>query len=99
MSPRKINKPKRIRPDHTALMKIAAAYRCGHCWSEVGTSYDTATGMDRVQVAHDHSCPVLLGALTDVPDTLRAVEEVGGIVITGADGRVIAALYLKGDAT
>lgn len=35
MSRHKINKPKRIRPDRTALMKLVEAYRCGHCWSGV----------------------------------------------------------------
>lgn len=94
----KPGRTKRMRPDRTALMKLADAYRCGHCWSEVGTGYDAVTGIEMVWVGHDDGCPVLLGALSDVPDTLRAAEAVDGIVIADADGRVIATLCPKDGA-
>jgi hypothetical protein len=81
-------------------MKLADAYRCGHCWSEVGTGRDPVTGMDKVNVSHDDSCPVLLGTLSDVPDTLRAAEAVGALVVAdAATGRVVATLYPKDSAT
>jgi hypothetical protein len=91
MGRRKPGRNKRVRPDATALMKMAAAYRCGHCRSEVGTGHDAATGLDTVQVTHDNRCPVLLGTLSDVPDTLRAAEAVGALVVAdAATGRVVA---------
>jgi len=75
-------------------MRLADAYRCGHCRSEVSTGYDVVTGTDKVRVSHDHYRPVLTGTLSDVPDMLRAADAVGGLVIAdAATGRVVATLY------
>lgn len=51
---------------------FAAAYSCGHCHADVvlGT---TDAGITQVAVHHDPGCPVLVGALSAMPDALRAV--------------------------
>lgn len=91
MGRKKAGRIKRIRPDRTALMDMADAYRCGHCHSHVSTGYNTATGLDTVWAAHDDGCPVLLGTLSDVPDALRAANAVGALVVAdAATGRVVA---------
>lgn len=54
--------------------RIADAYECGHCRSEVTLSRD-AFGIHHLSVAHDDGCPVLTGALDALPDWLRALGE------------------------
>jgi hypothetical protein len=81
MGRHKPNHPRRLRPDRSAAMAYADAYRCGHCHSEVSLRAPDPVGIDHIDVAHDDGCPVLNGTLPDLPDSLRAAEEAGGTVI------------------
>lgn len=51
---------------------LAAAYSCGHCSSDTSTHTDD-DGITHVAIHHDDGCPVLNGALSALPDTLRAI--------------------------
>lgn len=51
---------------------LAANYQCGHCLSETTLGADPDTGGPRLEIHHDDGCPVLTGALSTLPDTLRA---------------------------
>lgn len=51
---------------------LAANYRCGHCHSETTLGTDPDTGGPRLEIHHDDGCSVLTGALSALPDTLRA---------------------------
>lgn len=59
-----------------SVRALAAAYQCGHCLSEpAGLAQDAGTGLWFIGIAHDDGCPVLSGAVSDVPDTFRALKE------------------------
>jgi hypothetical protein len=52
---------------------LAARYQCGYCNSDPATlSTDPDTGLPHIQVAHDPGCPVANGALSALPDAVRA---------------------------
>lgn len=55
-----------------SLDALAANYRCGHCDSDPATLTQDEHGIWHLQIRHDDGCPVLTGALSDIPDTLRA---------------------------
>lgn len=84
MGRRKINKPRRPRQDWAALEQYANAYRCGHCHSRTSAARGP-DGVGRALIRHDDTCPVLDGALADLPDTLRAAEATNGMVVTVGD--------------
>ncbi|MCZ4606267.1 hypothetical protein O3S80_21420 [Streptomyces sp. Lzd4kr] len=88
----KAGKPRRNRPDHSLVEKMADAYSCGHCHSAVGWSVDEH-GVGHVNVHHDTGCPVLGGTLPDAPDMLRATEGTDGIVFATPTGKVIAVVH------
>lgn len=74
---RKIKPPTR----HTTMLigdldasALAADYRCGHCNSQVGPAALGADGVTHIAILHDDGCPVLTGALTAIPDTMRAIR-------------------------
>jgi hypothetical protein len=85
MGRHKPNHPRRPRPDGSAAMAYAEAYRCGHCHSETVITNHNPDGYSHGNGQHDDGCPVLAGVLSDLPDSLRAAEEAGGIVVI--DGR------------
>lgn len=52
---------------------LAANYRCGHCNSDPATlGTDPDTGLPNIRIAHDPECPVATGALSALPDAIRA---------------------------
>ena len=51
---------------------IAANYQCGHCHSDPARLTQDEHGVWHVAIAHGDGCPVLTGALSDVPDAVRA---------------------------
>jgi N-acetylglucosamine kinase-like BadF-type ATPase len=53
------------------IAAVIANYACGHCNSDTDVHHD-ARGMPHLRIHHDDGCPVLAGALSPVPDTLRA---------------------------
>lgn len=91
MGRRKPNKTRRPRPDRSALAALADAYRCGHCHSAVGWTQDDF-GIGHINIAHDTSCPVLIGSVSPAPDMIRAAASIAGgtgspfVVIDGDDG-------------
>lgn len=75
MSRQKINKTRRIRPPKLD------DYSCSHCRSATRLDKEEATGLHRLHIFHDRSCPVLAGTLSDIPDTLRMAKRTGGFVV------------------
>lgn len=55
--------------------QLAATYQCGHCISEAST-YTDDNGIEHIAVQHDDGCPVLAGALSALPDALRAAKSI-----------------------
>lgn len=88
----KKNRPRKPKPAPSgppkSVKEFARQYRCSHCRSSVDGITKDPSGMWRMTVCHDASCPVLRGTLTDVPDTFRAAVATGGMtgVITGPLG-------------
>lgn len=90
MGRNKPGKPRRTSPNRSRLTQLADAYKCGHCHSEVGFT------TERINIRHDDGCPVLAGALSDLPDAMRAAERAGGVVVAdGSTGQVLAYLLPK----
>lgn len=58
---------------HLDPAAIAANYRCGHCDSDPARLSQDEDGIWHVGIPHDDGCPVLTGALSDIPDAVRAV--------------------------
>jgi hypothetical protein len=54
---------------------FAASYRCGHCNSDPAEVARDEYGIWRLAIGHDDGCPVLAGAVSDIPDTFRALKE------------------------
>ncbi len=76
--PRKPTKPPS--GPQKAIRDFAAQYKCSHCNSRVdGLTRDATTGIYRVAICHDDSCPVLRGTLTDMHDAVRAALAAGQI--------------------
>ncbi|MFE0133800.1 hypothetical protein ACFWY6_19870 [Streptomyces sp. NPDC059037] len=69
-------KHRRQRPAKAAV-KLAKAYRCGSCISEVRGIRRDDLGVDHINVVHDAECPVLNGVLPDGPDAFRAAARAG----------------------
>ncbi|MEU8849055.1 hypothetical protein AB0C70_23025 [Streptomyces sp. NPDC048564] len=84
MGRKKINKPRRPRHDWAALQQYVDAYICGHCHSRASAARGP-DGHGRALIRHDDTCPVLAGALADLPDTLRAAEATHGMVVAVGD--------------
>jgi hypothetical protein len=84
--PRKPAKPLSGPPK--AIKDFAAQYKCSHCNSQVDGLTRDPSGIYRLAVSHDDSCPVLRGVLPDVPDAVRAALTAGrgAMVITGLFG-------------
>jgi hypothetical protein len=61
-----------------AIKEFARRYVCSHCRSLVDGITRDPSGIYRLMVRHDDSCPVLRGTLSDVPDTFRAAVAAGG---------------------
>lgn len=81
MGRHKRNKPRRERPEHAALVeRYARAYRCSDCHARIGYSLDQTGILDRLHVVHQDGCPVDSGAVSDLPDTIRAAEAIDGRV-------------------
>ncbi|WP_327169206.1 hypothetical protein [Streptomyces subrutilus] len=57
----------------TAINQLVARYRCSHCNSETEPWTDHH-GHLHLNIRHDAGCPVLDGALSSIPDTLRAAR-------------------------
>ena len=55
-------------------LSLAANYQCGHCNSNPATLTQDEYGIWHVSIAHDDGCPVLLGTLSALPDTFRALK-------------------------
>jgi hypothetical protein len=55
-----------------AINRIIANYACGHCNSITSPRTD-AEGTRHLTIEHDDGCPVLSGALSSIPDTVRAL--------------------------
>lgn len=70
------------------LKEFARKYRCSHCRSSVDGIVKDPSGIWRMMIGHDGTCPVLRGTLTDLYDTVRAAVAAGGVtgVITGPFG-------------
>lgn len=59
----------------TNLMQaVLTNYQCGHCNSDSSIKYNAA-GTAHLLIHHDDGCPVLTGALSALPDTLRAATK------------------------
>ncbi|MFF0506828.1 hypothetical protein ACFYUH_24925 [Streptomyces fimicarius] len=57
------------------LAALVTNYRCGHCTGRVeGLVTNDTTGTVHAYVAHDDGCPVLVGAVSPIPDTFRAAH-------------------------
>jgi hypothetical protein len=56
----------------TDVARVATRYRCSHCNSDAALVLDAPKAY-RLRVEHDDGCPVQSGAVSDVPDMLRAV--------------------------
>ncbi|MCP9209959.1 hypothetical protein [Streptomyces cucumeris] len=55
------------------LAALVSNYRCGHCTGEVTElAANEETGTLHARIQHDDGCPVLAGAISTLPDTLRA---------------------------
>lgn len=74
--PRKPAKPPSGPPK--AIKDFAAKYVCSHCNSRVDGLTRDPSGIYRVAVTHDSSCPVLRGTITDMHDAVRAAVATGG---------------------
>lgn len=55
----------------TAITRLIAQYKCGHCNSETEPWTDSH-GHLHLNICHDAGCPVLEGTLSSLPDTFRA---------------------------
>ncbi|GAA2657493.1 hypothetical protein GCM10010307_72290 [Streptomyces vastus] len=60
-----------------AIKDYARNYKCSHCNSRVNGVTRDPSGIYHMNVGHDDTCPVLRGALTDVPDAIRAALAAG----------------------
>jgi hypothetical protein len=81
---KRLNRPRRLRKESTALDKYAASYSCGH--SHSATSWARGpNGIGYAITQHDDTCPVLAGLLSDLPDALRAAEATHGMVVLVGD--------------
>lgn len=54
---------------------LAAAYTCGHCNSNPAELAQDQYGLWHLTIAHDEGCPVITGAVSNIPDTFRAIQE------------------------
>ncbi|SBV00566.1 hypothetical protein YW5DRAFT_01904 [Streptomyces sp. Ncost-T6T-1] len=58
------------------LAALVTNYRCGHCTGRVeGLVTNNTTGGMHAFVQHDDGCPVLVGAVSPLPDTFRAAAK------------------------
>lgn len=55
-----------------SITALAANYRCGHCNSEPTKLTPDEHGMWHLAIPHDAGCPVLTGAISALPDAIRA---------------------------
>jgi hypothetical protein len=82
-------KPRKPRPAPSGPPKVikdfAKNYVCGHCRSRVAEVAQDASGIYHVRVFHDNGCPVLSGALTDMPDMVRAAIATGHVATVIGD--------------
>lgn len=76
--PRKPAKPPSGPPK--AITEFARKYVCSHCRSNVDGIVRDPSGIWRMMIAHDDSCPVLRGTITDMFDAVRAAAATGGIM-------------------
>ncbi|MGW7361986.1 hypothetical protein ACWGI8_00810 [Streptomyces sp. NPDC054841] len=53
------------------IAAIVRSYKCGHCNSDTEARRDQH-GNPHLVIHHDDGCPVLTGAISSIPDTLRA---------------------------
>lgn len=58
-----------------SVLALAAAYACGHCNSDPAQLVQDQYGIWHLAIGHDEGCPVLTGAVSDLPDAVRAIEE------------------------
>ncbi|GAA1557049.1 hypothetical protein [Streptomyces globosus] len=56
-----------------AINRLLANYQCGHCNNTTETRTDPH-GNTHLLIHHDDGCPVLEGAISPLPDTLRAAN-------------------------
>jgi hypothetical protein len=61
-----------------SVLAIAANYRCSHCDNDPVLLTQDEHGTWHLGIRHDDGCPVLAGALSDLPDTIRAAVRNGG---------------------
>ena len=74
MGREKPNHPRRPRRTPSEIVQaLADEYRCGHCHSETRATKDE-NGIHHMWISHDDGCPVLNGAVSPMPDTLRAID-------------------------
>lgn len=57
------------------VVALAAAYTCGHCNSDPAKLTQDEYGIWHLAIGHDDGCPVLSRAVSDIPDTFRAIQE------------------------
>ncbi|WP_405597591.1 hypothetical protein OG741_13950 [Streptomyces sp. NBC_01410] len=53
------------------IAALLSNYQCGHCDSETEVRHDRH-GNPHLIIHHDDGCPVLTGAISSIPDTVRA---------------------------
>lgn len=68
-----------------AVQELAENYKCSHCNSRVEGIFRDSRGMQHLHIAHDETCPVLRGTVTDMHDAIRAANATGRVarVISG----------------
>jgi hypothetical protein len=75
--PRKPAKPPSGPPK--AIKEFARSYVCSHCRSNVDGIVKDPSGIWRMMVGHNDSCPVLRGTITDMHDAIRAALAAGQV--------------------
>ncbi len=73
-----VNGPRQSAPPK-AVRELAKNYKCSHCNSRVEGIFRDSRGMQHLHIAHDATCPVLRGTITDVHDAIRAAIAAGRV--------------------
>lgn len=57
------------------FLEFIRNYQCGHCHADTMEIWKDANGRWNGQPVHDDGCPVKAGAISGIPDKVRALPE------------------------